>query len=254
MDLAVLVIDDDPVANATLAALFSNDVSVAVVGRCADAATAIETIGRVAPDVVVLDADLPDHDAVAMAIVATLPERPLVVYVADHGRHARRAFDLDALDYLLVPIDPARLHRTISRARERLAWRNTARAETPMTTATDGQALPRHRDRVMVKVDGRVLLLRFDEIEWVESAGNYLVVHAGRTTHTIRHTMASMERELGPDRFIRIHRSHLVNIDRIAELHPLFDGDYQVVLRSGARLTMSRGYHDRMQAHLGRAL
>jgi two-component system LytT family response regulator len=179
MGIPILIVDHDPGSRLTLMELLRREPEVEVLGECADAPSAIEAMSRIAPDLVFLDTELPGCDSFDIAV--SFAERPpMVVFVAEHDGHARRAFDVRALDYLLKPVAPPRLRLTMSRAREQLAWLDATR-----------------RDRVLVKVDGRVLLLHRDEIDWVESAGNYLKLHVGAAAHMVRHTMVHMERELG---------------------------------------------------------
>lgn len=168
--------------------------------------------------------------------------------------YALRAFDVRALDYLLKPFAPPRFRRALARAREELA-----RLETDQLVrhvARLGSAGPPSRpasDRLMVKADGRVYLVRTEDLDWVEAAGNYLRLHVGPATHMVRQTMNAIEAQLDPEQFLRIHRSQMVNIDRIRELQPLLNGEYAVVLRSGERLTLSRGYRERVRSRLGDA-
>jgi two-component system LytT family response regulator len=236
MGIPTLIVDHDSTSRRSLVDLLRREPEVDLLGECGDAPAAIEALCRLSPHLVFLDAQLPGHDSFQIAVSCT--GRPTqVVFLAEHDGEARRAFDVRALDYLVKPVEAQRLRRTLSRAREQLTWLQGAR-----------------RDRILVKVDGRVLLLHRDEIDRVESAGNYLKLHLAGATHMVRHTMADMEKLLGSDRFVRVHRSHLVNIDRIAELCPLLDGDYTVVLRGGTRVTMSRSYRERVQQRLGRNL
>jgi|WetSurMetagenome_2_1015567.scaffolds.fasta_scaffold16374_5 two-component system, LytTR family, response regulator len=233
MPIRALVVSRNAETAAELTALLRTDPDVDAVECCGDCSGAGPALARAAPDLVFLDAQLPDDAGFALA--ASLPEpAPLVVFVSADDAHARLAFDANALDYLLRPVQAQRLHVALARARAQLACRDARRGE-----------------RVLVKVNGLVRLLNRADIDWVESAGNYLKLYVGPVSYLVRRTMSQMERDLGTDRFVRIHRSHLVNIARIDELHPTVDGDGIVVLRGGVRLAMSRGYRERVQQCLG---
>lgn len=230
MGIRAVVACHDAACTVDLVAMLEQEDEVEAAGPCADGPETARTVAQLRPDLVFLDADLPGHDSFDLAASWAAP--PLVVFLSSDDSHARRAFDARALDYLLKPVERRRLQAAIARARDQLTWLDAKR-----------------RQRVAVKVDGRLLVLHRAEIDRVESVGNYLKLHVGPAAHLVRGTMGDMERELGADLFVRIHRSHLVNVDRIAELHPMVDGDCTVVLRGGARLRMSRSHRERLRQH-----
>jgi two-component system LytT family response regulator len=177
--------------------------------------------------------------------------------VTAYDQHALRAFEVQALDYLLKPFDQERFHGALKRIRRQIDSQETGdlgRRLLALVKDLKSDQRAARSDRLVVKSGGRLFFLRADEIDWVEAAGNYVRLHVGTDGHLLRETMTSIESRLNPDMFFRIHRSHIVNIERIKELQPWFNGEYVVILRSGTRLTLSRGYRDKLQERLGRPL
>jgi two-component system, LytTR family, response regulator len=257
MVIRTLIVDDEPAARDQIAMMLQEESDVELVGQCGDGPGAVESIGRLAPHLVFLDIEIPRGDG--FDVVGALEPGPLpfVVFVTGHDAHALRAFDVQALDYLLKPIDPVRVQRAVGRARAALAHlENDELAERVRAVATAPHASPSPHDRFVVRRHGRVFFVRPHEIDWVEGSGNYVRLHVGPDTHTIRQTMAGIEARLGngSGQFVRIHRSQIVNIDRIRELERLFNGEYAVILHGGARLTLSRSYRDRVRKRIGDAL
>ena len=181
---------------------------------------------------------------------------PFVVFVTAYDRYALRAFDVHALDYLLKPFDRERFQQALGRARQQLEQRRPRRARTPAARAGPGpEADAAARiERFVIKSGGRVFFVRAEEIDWIEAAGNYVKLHVGTEAHLFRETMNALEAQLDPDAFFRIHRCHIVNIERVRELQPWFNGEYVVFLKNGTRLTLSRGYREKLQERLGGAL
>ncbi len=175
-------------------------------------------------------------------------------YKLEAGRWAR-AFDVHALDYLLKPFDKDRFRKALSRARDQLERRSSGDLEKHLLELMHGRKPPPHPlDRFVVKASGRIFFVRPAEIEWIEAAGNYVKLHVGTDAHLFRETMNAVEARLDADVFFRIHRSHIVNIERVRELQPWFNGEYVVCMKSGARLTLSRGYREKLQERIGRTL
>jgi len=178
-----------------------------------------------------------------------------VVFVTAHDRYALRAFEAHALDYLLKPFDKERFAQALARAKNQVRLGQAAgiedRLRSLLQTVEGRRPLP---ERLVVKSAGRVSFVRVAEVDWIEAAGNYVRLHLGKEEHLLRESLGGLEARLDPRRFVRIHRSTIVNIDRIRELRPTFHGDYQVVLKDGAELTLSRGCRDKLQESLGNAL
>jgi two-component system LytT family response regulator len=247
MKIRTLIVDDELLARDRLKRFLRDETDIVVIGECGDGAEAIETIEREKPDLVFLDVQMPEKNG--FEVIKSLDSKliPAVVFVTAYDQYALQAFDVHALDYLLKPFNRERFRRAVSRSRELLENRQRgALDERLVSLIADLKTEKKYLERFVVKSAGRIFFLKIDEIDWIEAAGNYLKLHVGRDAHLIRETMNSIEAKLDPDKFRRIHRSTVVNIDRIKELHPMFSGDYAVILRNGAELTLSRNYRERL--------
>ena len=253
MTIRALVVDDEPLGRERITMLLEDEPDVEVVGQCGDGPSALAAIRETSPHLVFLDVQIPERDG--FSVMEALPRErlPFVIFVTAYDAYALRAFEVRALDYLLKPFDRDRFRLALDRARKEVALvEGDQLARRMLALASDYRPEPpAHAERLVVKTGGRVFFLRTREIDWIEAAGNYLRLHVGPETHMIRQTMSVMEEQLDPRVFFRIHRSQIVNIDRVKEMQPLFNGEYEVVLRTGERLTLSRGYRDRLQARLG---
>jgi two-component system LytT family response regulator len=250
--IRTLVVDDEPMARARVLSFLQQQSDIEVVGECADGAQAVAAIERLEPQLVFLDVQIPVMDGFGV-IRALSPQRmPMVVFTTAYDEYALRAFEVHALDYLVKPFDSTRFLRTLERARERLDRQRAGDLGKRLLAIVQDVKPPAaaHADRLVVKSGGRVYFIRVDEIDWVDAAGNYVRLHVKGESHLFRETMTSMEARLDPERFVRIHRCHIVNSDRIKELLP-GNGEHIVVLQNGVRLTLSRGYRDRLQERLG---
>jgi two-component system LytT family response regulator len=226
---------------------------VAVVGEAASGETAVDLIARLAPDLLFLDVQLPELNG--FEVLSALDDRrpPLVVFTTAYSEHAVRAFDAHALDYLVKPIDAARFGQALERARATLAARRDTGVPVALTRfLADWQAKAGYADRLAVRDRGRILVVRVSDIDWLESADNYVTLHVGPRTHLLRQTMKVLETKLDPARFLRIRRSAMVNVDRVVELRCEQHGEHTVILRDGARLLSTRNYAEAMRAFLAR--
>ena len=249
--IRTLIVDDEPMARERVLSLLKQQPDIEVVGECADGAQALSAIERLEPELVFLDIQIPVMDGFGV-IRALAPNRiPMVVFTTAYDEYALRAFEVHALDYLLKPFDGPRFLRTLERARERLERQRAGDlGKRLLAMVQDLRPEPTQPpDRLVVKSGGRIFFVRTDEIDWVDAAGNYVRLHVKGDSYLFRETMTAMEARLDPARFVRIHRSHIVNAERIKELQP-DNGDYTVVLRSGARLPLSRGYRDKLQERI----
>jgi two-component system, LytTR family, response regulator len=235
--LRVLVIDDEPPARRKLISMLRGEKGIKVIGEASNGPDAVAAIEEQKPDVIFLDIQMPGLNGFEVLDKIGVDNIPLVVFVTAFDQHAVRAFDVNAVDYLLKPFDRERLRKCLDRIHhQRDSWR--ARVEQLLLDLRP----PEHVDRLMVKSQGRVLFLRVEEIDWVEASGNYVELHVGKQTFLLRETVGGLESKLDPKRFPRIHRTTIVNVDRIQELQPWSHGDFTVVLRDGSRLRMSRRY------------
>ena len=235
--MRVVIVDDEALARRGIIARLARWPDVEIVAEAADAASGIAAIRAHHPDLVFLDIEMPGADG--FEVLRELPEhdRPLAVFVTAHEDRALRAFEVEALDYLLKPIDDAQLARAVERARTRLAARAPAQVE-----------------RVLIRDRGRVVTLEPSAIDWVQSDGDYVRIYAGRRTYLHLATISAFAAQLPVHQFVRIHRAAVVNVERISELTPLTNGDYSVLLTTGARLKLTRTRREQLAERLGGVL
>ena len=252
MTIRVLIIDDEPVARRGILRLLRQEPDIEVVGECGDGSAAISAIGTLSPDLVFLDVQMPELDGFAIIDAIGCNRMPSVVFVTAFDQHAVRAFDAQALDYVLKPIDPERFRRALQRARARLADHDDGfvRRVSEALRSIDRGESQRYPSRLAIRSDGRVRLVDIDEVDRIVASGNYVEVHAGAKQHRLRETMASLEARLDPQRFIRVSRAAFVSMAHIREVQPLFNGDFVVLLKNGAQVNGSRRYRAALDALL----
>jgi two-component system LytT family response regulator len=252
MTYRTIIVDDEPLARERLRTLLSSDPEIEIVQECTNGQEAIESVARLTPDLLFLDVQMPEVDGFAVLEAIGVEAVPAVIFVTAYDQYALKAFDVHAIDYLLKPFDRERFERALARAKHHLSREKSGELEQRLAAFMRELQGARYADRLVIKGSGRVFFLRVEEIDWVEAEGNYLRLHAGTESHLIRETMHSLESRLDPGRFMRIHRSHMVNVDRVKELKPWFRGEYIVTLRDGRELTLSRGYRDRLENFIQR--
>jgi two-component system LytT family response regulator len=251
--MRTLVVDDEPMARERVMSLLQHEDDIEIVGECSDGAQAIAAIHNQTPDLVFLDVQMPGIDGFGVISAIGAERMPIVIFVTAYDDYALKAFEVHALDYLLKPFGRDRFHETLKHARASLERRRAGDlGRRLLALVNDIKPEPPKFDRLVVKSGGRVFFLRSEEIDWIEAAGNYVRLHLGEESHLFRETMNRMESRLDARRFVRIHRSRIVNTERIKELQPWFNGEYVVVLRNGTRLPLSRGYRDKLQEQLGK--
>jgi len=256
MTLRVVVADDEPMGRQRLVRLLQAEPETEVVAACADGDEAVEAIREHAPDIVLLDIQMPRLDGFEVVAALGDAHQPAVIFVTAHDQYAVRAFEVHAFDYLLKPVDPDRLRTAMARATSghaRAAQGTVTRRILALLEELNARERIRGRDRLVVRSPERAFFLRCESIDWVEAAGKFVHLHVGRTVHALRESMGELEQELDPARFLRISRSVIVNLDRIQEIQPWFQGDYVLILSDGTRLTSTRGYRDNMRRLLGRS-
>lgn len=249
--IRVLIADDEPIIRRGLRNQLANRDNYEIIGECSNGRSAVDSIRALQPDLIFLDVQMPEVDGFGVIREVGPDEMPPVVFVTAYDEYAVRAFDANALDYLLKPFDDERFSRCLSRIEQRLS-NGTGHAPLVQKLASllAEQVKSRAADRLAIKNSDRITLLQADQIDWIEAADNYVEIHTGKHVHLMRETLSNLEQRLQPFRFLRIHRSRLVNADRIKELHPLFHGEYELVLSDGTRLTSSRHYRDVLQSLL----
>jgi two-component system LytT family response regulator len=261
MPVRTLIVDDERMARKRLRTLLAADADVDIVGESSNGRDAVAAIEDRAPDLVFLDVQMPELDGFAVVKAVGVQRMPVTVFVTAFDQYALKAFEAHALDYLTKPFDRERFQASLARAKEQVRLRDaskrpTADSSRPAPT-DDGELRARlvsllaglerrqqYAERLMVKAAGRVVFLRVDEIDWIEAAGSYVRLRAGREAHLLHEGITSLATRLDPARFARIHRSTIVNLDRVRELQPWFHGDAVAILRDGTRLQVSRMYRD----------
>lgn len=252
--IRTIVADDEPLARERLVTLLEAEPDIDLVAQCPDGTKTVAAIQHLAPDLLFLDVQMPGADGFQVVKTVRPDRMPIVIFVTAYDKYALRAFDVHALDYLLKPFDRERFQKALQRARDQVERQQTGDlGRRLLALVQDLKPDPQRLDRLVVKSGGRVFFLRTDEISWIEAAGNYVRLHLAGESHLFRETMNALEAKLDPNRFFRIHRSRIVNIERIQELQPWFNGEYAVILRDGTRLTLSRGYREKLQERLGRS-
>jgi len=249
--LTTVIVDDEPLARERLMSLLASVPNLDVLAQCRDGEEAVTAIHERRPDLVLLDVEMPKMDGFEVIQTIGADAMPMVIFVTAYDQHAIRAFEVRALDYLLKPFDRDRFNDAIERARAHVESRQNG--DLGLRLAGMLKDLRRDQpksDRLVVKSGGRLFFLRADEVDWIEAAGNYVRLHVGTQSHLLRETMNAIEGRLDSERFARIHRSRIVNVERIQEMQPWLNGEYAVVLRSGVRLTLSRGYREKLQDRL----
>ena len=248
MALRVLIVDDEAPARRRIRRLLTADPDIAVVGECGDGASAVTEILSARPDLVFLDVQMPERDG--FAVVSALPAGalPAILFVTAHDKYALRAFDVHAVDYLLKPFTAERFRTALARARERIEKRT---ADAGLATLAETlRARPTYLSRVPVRTGGRTVFVDLAAVDWLEAADNYVRLQVGHREYLVRETLAALEAQLDPERFVRIHRSMIVQVDRIAALRPTSHGDAEVTLRDGTRLAVSRTCRERLSSAL----
>lgn len=253
--IRTLIVDDEPLGRERIRMLLSSDPEIEVVEECSDGQQAVESIKRSKPALVFLDVQMPGMDGFAVLQAIAGGWMPAVVFVTAYDRYAVRAFEVHALDYLLKSFDRERFQAALRRAKEQIRQSREGLLSERLTgLLEDLEAREKRLTRLIVRSAGRISFVRVEEIDWLEAADNYVRIHVSRESHLIRETLQSLEERLDPTKFFRIHRSTVVNFDRIKEMQPLFHGDYLVRLRDGTELTLTRNYKEKLAGPLGQFL
>ena len=253
--IRALVIDDEPLAREIIREMLQDDPEVEIVGESVNGRDALAAIAAHTPDLLFLDVQMPRMSG--FEVLESLPSgrMPLVIFVTSYDQYAVRAFEVHAIDYLLKPFDRPRFETALERAKARIRRKRSGDVDQRILSLLEElKAGPKYLERLIVKTGGRVIFLDVEEIDWIEAEGNYVNVHTGEKSHLLRETISNLETQVDPKRFVRIHRSAIVNINRIQELQPWFHGEYRVILHNGTQLTLSRNYREKLQNVLGNNL
>jgi two-component system, LytTR family, response regulator len=242
-----MIVDDEPLARKRLSTLLHKEPDIEVVGEADGGTSAVELITSLKPDLVFLDIQMPGMDGFAVLRAIANTHVPLVVFVTAYDEHAIRAFEVQAVDYVLKPVVEKRFREAVRRALDRLGASGADAIRRQMAALLERLPASSPADRLAVRSGERTIFVRFDDIDWIDVEGDYARLHAGKDSYLLRETLTDLERRLPAARFIRIHRSFIVQSDRIQSVQPWFKGDYVIILRDGTRLQSGRTYRQRVQ-------
>lgn len=255
MTVRVIVVDDEPPARARLRRLLADHADIEIAGECGDGASAVQAIETASPDLVLLDIQMPELDGFDVLQALDMPQLPAIIFVSAFDQYALRAFQVHALDYVLKPVEADRLGEALAHARVRLAERRSTVEHAGVAALLRDLTKDRpYLSRVPVRIDGRVKVIDLAGVDWLGAADNYVALHAESREYLVRDTIARLEQRLDPQQFVRVHRSTIVRIDRIVELIPDLHGDFQIRLKDGTVLAMSRTFRPRVEELFGRRL
>jgi two-component system LytT family response regulator len=251
--IRVLLVDDEPLAREMLREMLLGDPHAEIVGESCNGREALEAIREHSPDLLLLDVQMPELGGFEVLASLGKGHIPHVIFVTAYDQYAVRAFEVHALDYLLKPFDQERFNVAWQRAKTHiLRDRNTGMDQRIVSLLEELKAGNKYLERLVIKANGRIYFLETNEIDWIEAEGNYVSVHSAKKSHLLRETISSLESQLDPKKFVRIHRSSIVRIDQIQELQPWFHGEYRIILHDGTQLTLSRNHRDKLQEALGK--
>lgn len=258
--IRTIIVDDEPPAREAVRSLLASDPDIAIISEHADGRSALDAIRTTRPELLLLDIQMPELDGFGVLRQLEPDEVPVVVFTTAYDQHALRAFEVHALDYLLKPFNDGRFHEAIARAKQQVQQARLGALSGQLRTLLAGAAAPGtsasaepYLQRLVIKSADRATILNVDDVNWIDADGDHVTIHAGRDRHQLRETMKRLEQQLDPARFVRIHRSTLVNVDRVKALQPYFRGEYVVVLQDGTSLKLSRGCKPLLEAALGRS-
>lgn len=261
--IKTLIVDDEPLARETVRMLLKADADIEIVGECSNGQEAIETIQDMKPDLVFLDVQMPEIDGLGVMRALDPDEIPVVVFTTAYDQYALKAFEVHALDYLLKPYDDERFEQALNRAKEQVRQKSIRHLSEKLMALLDAQPQAAQNPaqvqsknestpikRIMIKGSGPIFFLKVEEIDWIEAADYYVQLHVGSKCHLMRESLRNLEKQLDPNHFMRIHRSTIVNLERVYKLKPDARGDYQVILRDGTALKLGRGRREILQNKL----
>ena len=247
--LRVLIVEDEPIARRGLVKQLTSIADVELLEPCGDGPSAVAAVRTHQPDLVLLDVQIPGLDGFGVVEAIGVDGMPPVVFVTAFEEHTLRAFDVHAVDYLLKPVDGDKLARAIHRARQRLAPRDDEQRLAALVAAM--RSAPAYAERLAIRSPGRISFVRSADVDWFAAADNYVEAHVGGKSHLLHERLNALEARLDPARFVRVHRSRIVNLDRVRELRSLPHGEYEIVLNDGTRISSARSYRERLQRLIG---
>jgi len=253
MKIKSIIADDEPLAREKIRNLLEEDPDIELIGECADGVETVTAIRNQQPDLVFLDVQMPELDGFGVLKALRHSNMPTLIFVTAYDQYALRAFEVHALDYLLKPFDRERFQKALQRAKEHIRKEKSGEVNEKLLTLLQDLKSEKsnhherkYLERLVIKAGGRVTFLKTEEIDWIEAAGNYIRLYIGKDSHLLRDTMNNIQTKLDPEKFLRIHRSTILKIDRIKELQPWYHGEYVVTLENGKQLTSSRSYRHQL--------
>lgn len=247
-----IIVDDESLARRGIRESLDRYPEIRVVAECANGADAIHEICEKHPDLVFLDIQMPLMDGFEVIQLLEPEQIPYVIFVTAHDEYAVQAFEINAMDYLLKPVEERRFDAALQRAKTAIQQNQAYKVREGIVSLLESmKERKRYSDRIAIRENGRILFVRTNEIDWIESQGNYLEIHAGKTTHILRQTISGLEEQLDPEDFARIHRSTIVRLDRVQEMKMSFPGANKIVLRDGTQLFLSRRFRDKLRQRIG---
>jgi two-component system, LytTR family, response regulator len=252
--IRTLIVDDEPLARSRIRNLLSKESDVELAGECENGFEAIEAIDQMEPDLVFLDVQMPGVNGFGVLERIGVGRMPLTVFVTAYDEFALRAFEAHALDYLLKPFEADRLRQALGRAREHLALRKRKHLEQRLEALlAEMDSGPEYLERFLVRVGSRIQFVEADRVDWIGAEGNYLRLHVADRSFLVRETVAGVEAKLNPKKFLRIHRSTIVNLERVRAVESLYRGEYVLILKDGTKLSTSAAHRDRLESVLLRS-
>jgi two-component system, LytTR family, response regulator len=253
--IRAIIVEDEPLGRERIRSLLNGDREIEIIKECANGREAVAAIAELQPDLIFLDVQMPEMNGFEVLESIAAEEMPAVIFVTAYDQYAVKAFEFHALDYLLKSFDPERFAAAVRRAKLQIASGRAEKLDDRIAALIQElQARKPRPERLIIRSGGRIVFLRVADIDWISAADNYVCLHTGQESHLLRETMSNIEARLDPDKFIRLHRSTIVNLDRVARLEPLFHGDYSVLLTDGTELVMSRTYREKLERPLGKFL
>jgi two-component system LytT family response regulator len=249
--IRALIVDDEPLARTHLRNLLAADPEIAIVGEHGNGRDAVTAIRAETPDLVFLDVQMPELDGFEVVREVGTDRMPPVIFVTAYDEYALKAFEAHALDYLMKPVNRLRFHDTVERAKRHIRGEQAREMRVPLAHLLETLGAERRwLDRLAIRTDGRIIFLRTEQIDWIEADDDHVRLHVAGKRYIHRDTLTRLEQRLPPTTFLRIHRSIIVNIERIREMQPWFQGDYVLILHDGTKLTSGRSYREKVRALL----
>lgn len=253
--IRALIVDDEPLARERVREMLSAYADIELIKDCANGQEAIKAVREHRPDLVFLDVQMPGTDGFEVLEALDPDLIPTIIFITAYDQYAVRAFEVYALDYLLKPFDRERFEKALERAKKHiLESRSGDLTERVLQALNEIKTKPEYLERLVIRANGHIFFLKTEEVDWLEAEGNYVRLHSGKESYLLREALSALETQLDPKKFLRIHRSAIVNIERIQELQPWFHGEYRIILQDGVQLTLSRSYRDKLNELVGKSL